>query len=82
MKQPHEKLFTVLANEAERRLSEFKPQELANTAWAFATAGKSDASLFRALARAAERCGGDFNAQDLANTAWAFATLGQADAQL
>ena len=60
----------------------FKPQEIANTTWAFATAGQSDAALFRALARRAERCVGHFNAQDLANTAWVFAKAGQFDAQL
>ena len=48
---------------------DFNAQGLANTAWAFATAGQSDASLFMALARAAEWRKGDFNAQDFANTA-------------
>ena len=56
-------------------------QDLANTAWAFATASQSDAQLFAALARAAERRLGDFNVQELANTAWAFATASQSDAQ-
>ena len=67
---------------AERRVGDFNAQELANTAWAFATAGQSDALLFMTLARAAERRVGDFNAQGLANTAWAFATVGQSDALL
>ena len=57
------------------------PQELANTAWAFATLGQADAQLFIALEREAEWRLGSFNPQDLANTAWAFATLGQPDAQ-
>ena len=35
---------------------------LANVAWAFATADRSDALLFAALARAAERRLGEFNA--------------------
>ena len=35
-------------------MGDFKPQELANTAWAFATAGQSDALLFAALGSAAE----------------------------
>ena len=51
----------------------FNPQELANTAWAFARAGRSVAKLFMALARAADRRVGGFNAQELANTAWALA---------
>ena len=29
--------FTALAKEAEQRLGDFNPQDLANTAWAFAT---------------------------------------------
>ena len=33
----------------------FKPQDLANTAWAFATVGRSDAALFAFLARGVER---------------------------
>ena len=65
----------------ERRVGNFKPQKLANTAWAFATLGQPDAQLFSALAREAERRVGNFNPQDLANTAWAFATLGQPNAQ-
>ena len=64
-------LFQSLARAAERRLGEFNGQELANTAWAFATASESDAQVFAALARAAERRLGDFNVQELANTAWA-----------
>ena len=42
-------------------MGDFKVQELANTAWAFATAGQSDAQLFAELARAAEWRLGDFN---------------------
>ena len=49
-------------------------QVLANTAWAFATAGLPDPQLFTMLARAAEQRMADFNTQDLTNTAWAFAT--------
>ena len=73
-------LFEALARAAERRMGDFIAQELANTAWAFATAGQLDALLFTALARAAEQRMGDFIAQQLANTAWAFATVGQAAA--
>ena len=43
-------LFAALARAAERRLSEFKPQELASTAWAFATVNHRDGKLFAALA--------------------------------
>ena len=62
-------LFAALSTAAEWRMGDFNPQELANTAWAFATAGQNDALLFAALATAAERRMGDFNVQNLANTA-------------
>ena len=73
-------LFAALARVAELRLSDFKVQELANTAWAFVTANQSDAQLFAVLARTAEWHLGDFNVQELANTAWAFAMASQQDA--
>ena len=58
-----------MATVAEQHMGDFNVQELANTAWAFATAGQNDALLFAALATAAERRMGDFNVQNLANTA-------------
>ena len=63
-------------------MGDFKAQGLANTAWAFATAGQSEVALCRALARAAERLVGDFNAQGLANTAFSFSKEGQSEALL
>ena len=68
------KLFAVLALEAEQRLHEFNPQQLANTAWAFATKGHSEHKLFEALAREIQQQPSAFNAQERANLAWAFAT--------
>ena len=62
-------LFAALARAAERRLGEFNAQELANTAWAFATADQPDALLFAALARAMERHLGEWDGQGLANIA-------------
>ena len=53
---------------AERSVGDFNTQDLANTAWAFATAGQSDAVLFTALATVAEQRMEDFDAQGLANT--------------
>ena len=50
-------------------MGDFDPQDLGNTAWAFAKAGQNDALLFAALTTAAERRMGDFNVQNLANTA-------------
>ena len=46
-------MFAALATAAERRMSDFNSQGLANAAWAFATVDQSDASLFAALAAAA-----------------------------
>ena len=55
---------------AERRLDQFKVQELASTAWAFMTVGQKDEQFFNVLAKMAERCLGQCNAQGFANTAW------------
>ena len=63
-------------------MGDFSAQDLANTAWAFATARQRRAPLFAALARAGDWRLGDSSAQGLANTAWAFATAGQRDALL
>ena len=73
--QSDAQLFKALAREVEQRVGDFNQQNLANTAWAFATLGHSDVQLFTALAREAERRVGDFNPQELANTAWAFMIL-------
>ena len=62
-------LVAALATAAKRRLSDFNPQEVANTAWAFATVNYRDEKLFAALARAAERRLTHFNPQEVANTA-------------
>ena len=64
---------------AERRMQEFKAQELANMAWAFATVDLSDELLFAVLAKVAQWQVGKCKAQNLANTAWAFATLDLSD---
>ena len=47
-------LVAALARAAERRLRDFNPQNVANTAWAFATVKYRDEKLFAALAIAAE----------------------------
>ena len=56
-------------------MSEFKAQDFANIAWAFATVNRPDDKLFTALARAAGRRVSEFNVQDLPQTAWALATV-------
>ncbi|MEC7216227.1 MAG: hypothetical protein VXW26_17590, partial [SAR324 cluster bacterium] len=66
----------ALAAAAERRMRDFNSQDLANTAWAFATVGCEDELLFSTLAAAADQRMRDFNSQELANTAWAFTTVG------
>jgi len=63
-----------LAAKAASSIDSFNAQAVANTAWAFATAGHDAESLFTALAATAASSIDSFNAQDVANTAWAFAT--------
>ena len=64
-----EKLFTALARETERWVSEFEVLNLANTTWAFATVNLMDKELFASLASESERRVSEFRVQDLANTA-------------
>jgi len=72
--------WTDLWEEFERavlaRRGDFNPQQLANTAWAFATAVHAAPALFDAIAEESSKQVGKFKAQDMANTAWAFATAG------
>ena len=60
--------------------SDFNPQDIANTLWAFATLGQqpSDA-LMVGMKKHAVLVQGSFSPQ--ANTLWAFATLGQQPSQ-
>ena len=58
-------------------MGNFNPQNLGNTAWAFASAGRNDALFFAALATAVEQRMGDFNSQELAITAWAVAMVAE-----
>ena len=64
-------LFMALAREAEHRLGNFNPQDLAlhnrhnaqdlaNTLWAFAIMGRQDAPLFATLAQLVEQCVDNF----------------------
>ena len=43
-----------------RHLGDFNTQNLANTAWSFATLGQADVQLFMALAREAKQRVGEF----------------------
>ena len=69
-------LFDAVAAEAVVKMPHFIPQGLANTVWAFATAGHSAPALFDAVAVAAVTKVPHFNPQELANTVWAFAKAG------
>ena len=51
------------------------PQELANTAWAYATLAAKDPALLKAVRRATLKHRWEFNPRYLANTSWALATL-------
>ena len=86
------KLFTTLTIAAEQWLSDLNPQEVANTAWVFATVGAlndascgpkelgaEEARLFTALASAAEWRAQEFNPSTLTSTLWVFATVGWPD---
>ena len=53
----------------ELRGDEFNLQELANTAWAFATVGEKNELVCTAVAMAAQQRIADFKPQELANTA-------------
>ena len=53
-------LFVASARAMHQCMDEFNEQDLANMAWAFATAGGSDELLFAALARAVRRRLGEF----------------------
>ena len=75
-------LFAPLAGTAQRRMSGFTAQDLANTGWAFAMSGQLDTPLFAALVRPVERCVRNFTAQNLANTVWAFVSTEYLDTML
>ena len=56
----------------------FNPQNISNTTWAFATAGRAAPALFDAIAAEAAQRMRDFKPQEMANTVWSFATAGRA----
>ena len=57
-----------------RRISEFEPQQIANSVWGCAKTGFTDQRFFKAIAEEASRRIREFNPQQMANTVWAFAT--------
>ena len=68
--------------EALHKIQTFNSQNIANTAWAFATLNHYDRALFNTLAQEAPHKIQTFNSQAIANTAWAFATLNHYDRAL
>ena len=69
------------------RVGEFNPQEIADTAWAFATACQRSEALFAALAAKADHRNealfaavtpylGEFSVQELVVFAWPFVSAG------
>eukprot|EP00747_Dinoflagellata_sp_TGD_P011620 gnl/TRDRNA2_/TRDRNA2_120925_c0_seq1.p1 gnl/TRDRNA2_/TRDRNA2_120925_c0~~gnl/TRDRNA2_/TRDRNA2_120925_c0_seq1.p1 ORF type:complete len:109 (+),score=19.00 gnl/TRDRNA2_/TRDRNA2_120925_c0_seq1:290-616(+) len=56
LKKPDGELFTQLARAAERRVSDFRPQNFANLAWAYSTMFNSEAD--RREAPNGSCCGG------------------------
>ena len=70
--------FDAIAEVAKGRLNDFKPQELANTGCAFATASHASLLLLGAMVKAEQSRLKDFNSQELANIVWAFAKVGHA----
>ncbi|KAJ1457291.1 hypothetical protein M885DRAFT_130127 [Pelagophyceae sp. CCMP2097] len=71
-------LFAAVAAVASKKIATFNPQHLANTVWAYATAGVAAPALFEAVAAEAPKKIATFTPQDLANTVWAYATAGVA----
>ena len=60
----------------------FKPEEMSNMLWAYATAGHAAPHLFKAVAQAAPPRLRNFKPQELSNTVWAYATAGHASPDL
>merc|ERR1712060_465806 len=58
-----------------RKMPDFIPHYLAVTAWAFATAGRSDVYLFVGIAAMAELRMDEFEPPDLTNLVWAYMTV-------
>jgi hypothetical protein len=70
------RILAALGMRAIDTIHSFNSQDIANTVWAFATAGIAAPKLFDTAADAAVRKIGNFNEQNIANTVWAFATAG------
>mmetsp|Transcript_122928 Transcript_122928/g.236999 ORF Transcript_122928/g.236999 Transcript_122928/m.236999 type:complete len:1309 (+) Transcript_122928:109-4035(+) len=71
-------VFSSIACEIVANAATTRPQEIANTLWAYAKNRCAEVSLFNALAEAAisHNMLWSFKSQELSNTVWAFATIG------
>lgn len=67
-----EEIVFSLTKLAVKKIKDFKPQAIANTAWAFAALGIKNEELMSALANEAVKKINDFKPQEISNTAWAF----------
>merc|ERR1719174_310666 len=76
-KQRDASVFYSIANEIVNHACAKKPQEIANTLWAYAKNRCTEVRLFEELASAAISSGmlWSFKPQELSNTVWAFATV-------
>jgi hypothetical protein len=71
----HPKLFSKFADHIASLddLEQFKPQELSNLLWAYATVGIIDSQLFTSFAPAVQSVLGRCSSQDLSNVPWSYA---------
>ena len=76
MNQLNRKPFTPLVRAAEWRVSNFSAQELATTAWAFASAGAAQPRLFDAIAIETLERLEELSPIEVSMLAWACARLG------
>ena len=73
------RLCAAVDKDAQRIVKEGNPQEIANTAWAFAKVGRTPDALLAAIEKEATWFVNhrDVKPQNIANTAWAFAKVGR-----
>eukprot|EP00434_Breviolum_minutum_P042960 symbB.v1.2.038261.t1/scaffold5898.1/size44610/2 len=69
-------MMTAIAKKLVTMVKDLIPQDLANTAWSFATLGLPDSRLLDQILLEVISKVNDFTTQNLANTAWAYAKLG------
>eukprot|EP00956_Cyclotella_meneghiniana_P030637 scaffold77880_cov74-Cyclotella_meneghiniana.AAC.2 len=77
--KPNQSIFHALVKATDAKLPDFKPQALANTAYAYALLGYdpkiNERSLLGEIAKKSIDCIQHFEPQHLANTVWSYAKL-------